>query len=111
MSSMPSAYKIMWIQVMFDLPTSDKKLAREAQKFRELLLNHGFEMVQYSVYLRSCGDKQSVLRYKNVIRQNLPTYGRVSVLTFTDKQFELMENFYKKQEEDLDISHYQLELL
>lgn len=47
-----SGYRLMWIFVMFDLPVGSKKETREATKFREYLLDEGFEMSQFSVYAR-----------------------------------------------------------
>ena len=45
-----SGYRLMWIFVMFDLPVDTKEHAREATKFREFLLDEGFEMSQFSIY-------------------------------------------------------------
>lgn len=42
-------YRLMWIFVMFDLPVDTKEHAREATKFREFLLDEGFEMSQFSI--------------------------------------------------------------
>ncbi len=45
----------MWIIVMFDLPTEDKQMRKDYTKFRKFLLNDGFAMMQYSVYMRLFG--------------------------------------------------------
>ena len=44
-----SGYRLMWILVMFDLPVDTRKAAREATRFREFLLDRGFEMNQFSI--------------------------------------------------------------
>jgi len=42
--------QIMWIVVLFDLPTDTKAARKEYTRFRKFLLNDGFTMMQYSVY-------------------------------------------------------------
>ena len=49
-----SAYRIMWIFIMFDLPVTTKPERKEASAFRNYLLDLGFEMSQFSVYLKFC---------------------------------------------------------
>lgn len=88
-----SGYRLMWIFVMFDLPVGTKKQMREANKFREFLLDEGFEMSQFSVYARFCSGKESYQVYLRAIEQNLPEKGDVHVLTFTDRQYEGIVRF------------------
>jgi CRISPR-associated protein Cas2 len=83
-----SGYRLMWIFVMFDLPVTTKKQAREATKFREFLLDEGFEMSQFSVYARFCNGQDSFQSHLRRIESNLPEKGDVHVLTFTDRQYE-----------------------
>ena len=47
----------MWLMVIFDLPVGTKKQRHAATKFRNFLLDQGFSMSQFSVYLRFCGGK------------------------------------------------------
>ena len=54
---MPSAYQIMWVLVFFDLPVGSKSERRTATGFRKLLLDEGFIMKQFSVYLRSVNNR------------------------------------------------------
>jgi CRISPR-associated protein Cas2 len=42
----------MWVIVLFDLPTDDVEMKRDYRYFRKFLLNGGFTMMQYSVYMR-----------------------------------------------------------
>jgi len=100
----------MWLQVIFDLPVRNKNQRRAASKFREVLLDSGFEMFQYSVYMRVCADKQHAEKLKNIVRFSVPLYGKVSILTFTDKQFEKMEHFFYEKEAESTLSSYQLDL-
>ncbi len=54
-----NAYRIMWLFVFFDLPTNTKKERKVASKFRKFLLNDGFTMMQYSVYIRHSASSES----------------------------------------------------
>lgn len=40
-----SSYKLMWILVMFDLPTEDKMQRKAASEFRKLLIKDGFSII------------------------------------------------------------------
>ena len=73
---------------MFDLPVGTKKQARDATKFREFLLDQGFEMSQFSVYARFCSGKDSFDSHLLKIVRNVPETGDIHVLTFTDRQYE-----------------------
>ena len=48
-----SAYTIMWLYVMFDLPVETKRQRKNAADFRKNLLKDGFIMHQFSVYIVS----------------------------------------------------------
>ena len=62
-----SAYRLMWMMVMFDLPVSTKAERKAATGFRNFLLDEGFEMSQFSVYLRFCaGAPQVEARIKRI---------------------------------------------
>lgn len=45
-----NAYRIMWVLVLYDLPTETKKMRREAQVFRDKLIKDGFTLFQFSMY-------------------------------------------------------------
>lgn len=85
---MLSGYRIMWILVMFDLPVVSKKERREATQFRNALLDMGFEMSQFSVYMRFCTSTTQVETFCRKVQQSLPKGGQVNILQFTDKQYE-----------------------
>lgn len=78
---------------MFDLPVMTKTQAREATKFREFLLDEGFEKSQFSVYARFCSGKEQFEAYMRRIEASLPDRGDVHVLTFTDRQYENIVRF------------------
>ena len=89
----------MWMMVMFDLPVTTKKERKRATKFRLFLLDQGFEMSQFSIYLRWCKGKEQVERHAEKIKENLPPWGKVNILTFTDKQYENMIRYIGRSEQ------------
>lgn len=42
-----SEYRIMWVMVLFDLPTTEAKDRKAAAQFRKDLQQDGFTMFQY----------------------------------------------------------------
>ena len=82
-----SGYRLMWMMVMFDLPVLTKKQRKQATDFRKFLLDQGFEMSQFSIYMRFCAGKEQVEAHVRRIGANLPAAGKVHILTFTDKQY------------------------
>lgn len=78
---------------MFDLPVLTKAERKAAAKFRLFLLDQGFEMSQFSVYMRFCTGKEQVDAVTKRIGKNVPSTGRVHILCFTDRQFENMVCF------------------
>ena len=82
-----SGYRLMWIFVMFDLPVGTRAEARAATRFREYLLDEGFEKSQFSVYARFCNGKEQFEAYMRRIEANLPEKGEVHILNFTDRQY------------------------
>lgn len=89
-----SGWRIMWMLVMFDLPVVDKNERKAACKFREGLLDLGFEMAQFSVYMRCCVTRERCESLTFKIKDMLPKGGRVDILYFTDKQYGQMRHFF-----------------
>jgi len=79
---------------MFDLPVITKSERREAAGFRNALLDIGFEMSQFSVYMRFCTSSMQVETYCKRVEAALPEGGKVSILQFTDKQYERIISFH-----------------
>lgn len=82
-----SGHRLMWMMVMFDLPVGTAMERKKATRFRNVLLDEGFEMSQFSVYFRFCGDRSRTQPYVKKIRGAAPPGGKISILFFTDKQF------------------------
>ncbi|AFH50739.1 Hypothetical protein IALB_3036 [Ignavibacterium album JCM 16511] len=104
-------YRIMWILVLFDLPTDTPKDRKAYAKFRKELIKDGFNMFQFSIYARHCASKENMQAHVKRVREILPSKGHVGILKITDKQFGMMEIFYGKKKEDSGfIESHQLEL-
>jgi CRISPR-associated protein Cas2 len=95
-----SQYKIMWVIVFFDLPVQTKKQRRAYADFRKSLLKDGFDMFQFSIYIRHCLSKENAQVHINRVKQALPQYGHVVIMTITDKQFGDIEVFYEAKPKD-----------
>ena len=83
-----SGYRLMWMMVLFDLPVGTKKDRKLAAKFRYRLLDLGFEMAQFSVYMRFCAGKEQTETYTKRVGKNVPETGKVHIVYLTDKQYE-----------------------
>lgn len=84
------------MMILFDLPVVEKKERKEASEFRNFLLDNGFFMAQYSVYLKVFSGKDACEKYYKLIEINLPTSGKVDIITITDKQYENIKSFVGK---------------
>lgn len=92
-----SQYRNMWVLVFFDLPTETKKERKAAGKFRKELLQDGFTMFQFSIYMRTCPSRENAEVHSKRVKQSLPEHGHVGILKITDKQFAMMELFYSRE--------------
>lgn len=92
-----TAYQIMWLYVFFDLPTNTKAQRHAAARFRKDLIQDGFTMMQYSVYIRHCASKESLDVHLKRVKEAVPPEGLVSALQITDRQFGNMVNFVGKK--------------
>ncbi len=103
---------MMWIICMFDIPVRTKIEMRQATRFRNLLLDEGFVMKQFSVYIKpvkSLNVGQTVTRK---LSKFIPDNSSVSFLYITDKQYLMAENYLGKNceenEEDIREKNGQL---
>jgi CRISPR-associated protein Cas2 len=103
-------YRVLWVFVFFDLPTETKKDRRHYTRFRKLLTNDGFSMLQYSIYTRHCNSRENANVHIKRVRGFLPPKGEVIIFTLTDKQFGMMEFFRAAKEAEKPETPQQLEL-
>ena len=105
-----SQYRIMWVFVLFDLPTETKNDRKIYADFRKKLQCDGFTMFQFSIYLRHCMSIENANVHIKRVKKFLPPKGHVGVLCITDKQFGTMELFYGKKIEEKKTGAQQLEM-
>lgn len=106
-----SEYRIMWIFVLFDLPTETKKERKLAAQFRKDIMGDGFTMFQFSIYIRHCASMDNAEVHMKRVRALVPETGKIGMFTLTDKQFANIEMFYgKKCKDTTKPSYVQLEL-
>lgn len=105
-----NAYRIMWVLVMFDLPTETKKDRKNYAKFRKDILADGFQMFQFSMYIRHCSSRENADVHTKRVKTILPAKGHVGIMTITDKQFGMMEIFRGHERADSPETVQQLEL-
>ena len=80
-------YKIMRMLCMFDLPVETEEQRRAYRIFRKNLLQEGFVMIQYSIYVRICPSREYANRLENRIKKGIPQEGNVRLLCVTEKQY------------------------
>ncbi len=85
--SVMGRYTIMWLFAMFDLPTNTALERKQATVFRNDLLNLGFLMHQYSIYIKRCMSREKVDTIVAKIESKIPKQGQVHLIWVTDKQF------------------------
>ncbi len=92
-----SEYRLMWIIVMFDLPTETKPQRKLATRFRKYLLDVGFTMSQYSIYMKLVSGWERVRVVEKSICQQIPFEGSVQILTITDKQYGDIVSYHNRK--------------
>lgn len=105
-----NAYRIMWIMVFFDLPTETKKDRKNYAVFRKRIMSDGFQMFQFSMYIRHCSSRENMEVHIQRVKKILPPKGHIGIMSVTDKQFGMMEIYRGKEETKAPPTVQQLEL-
>lgn len=105
-----NAYRIMWLFVMYDLPTETKTDRKNAARFRKDMLTDGFSMFQFSMYLRHCSSRENADVHLKRVKKKLPSKGSVGILCITDRQFGMMEIYRGREAMERPETTQQLEL-
>lgn len=101
----------MWVIVLFDLPTDTKRARQQYSRFRKALLDDGFTMMQYSVYMRHSASEENAQVHVKRIKAKLPPDGEVRIVKITDKQFAKIQVFYGKRRKPTETPPAQLSFL
>lgn len=102
-----SEYRVMWVLVLFDLPTESKKAKKAYTDFRKNLQKDGFTMFQFSIYVRHCASSENADVHIKRVKSFLPECGHVGIIC---KQFGNIELFYGKNMQEVNTPGQQLEL-
>jgi len=81
-------FKMGWLIVAFDLPVGTKEQRKRATAFRNFLIDDGYQMVQWSVYARSCVSFARQETHLERLKRNLPSEGSVRAVFVTRAQWE-----------------------
>ena len=74
-----NAYRIMWVLVLYDLPTETKANMKAANLFRKRLLDDGFALFQFSMYMRHCPSRENAEVHIKRVKSILPKAGKVAI--------------------------------
>ncbi len=102
--------RFMRLIVFFDLPTATKKDRKAYTKFRKFLVDNGFLMIQFSVYVRICKGLDTVQMYEDYLEKNIPPKGNVRALTITNAQYERIKVLLGTEKYEEKIGERQLVL-
>lgn len=105
-----NAYRIMWVLVFFDLPTETKKDRKIYARFRKDIMADGFQMFQFSIYLRHCSSRENAAVHIERVKRILPSKGHIGIMCITDKQFGMIEIFRGHEQVEAPETIQQLEL-
>ncbi len=100
----------MWVIVLFDLPTETHEDRKRYTDFRGFLLDDGYTMMQYSVYMRHCASDENAKVHIKRVKAKLPDDGEVRIIKITDKQFGKIEVFYGPKPQPVERTPEQLVL-
>ena len=67
----------MRVIIFFDLPTGTPSERKAYMQFRKYLLNAGYDMLQYSVYVRIAGSRDDAQHMLGIVKRHLPGKGQV----------------------------------
>ncbi len=92
-------FKMGWMLVTFDLPVTTKEERKSASDFRKFLLEDGFQMIQYSVYLRSLVSHARMETHIRRLREHTPPDGAIRAIFITESQWQHSYVVYGKNQE------------
>lgn len=101
--------RVMRILLMYDLPVITDREKKVYREFRKFLIKNGFQMMQYSIYVKIVANVDSANFVIDKIKRNLPDEGKIRVMKVTEKQYASMLVLLggiSKQEEKIGDNRY-----
>ena len=74
------------------MPVDDAIAVRRYTRFRKLLIQSGYQMLQYSVYCKICPNRDTVKWHMDYLTKHLPSDGSIMVLMVTEKQYQSIQH-------------------
>jgi CRISPR-associated protein Cas2 len=81
-------FKMGWLMVAFDLPVISKEQRKRATDFRKFLMDDGYSMMQWSVYVRPCVSAARQETHLARVKAHIPEEGSVRAIFITRAQWE-----------------------
>ncbi len=81
-------FKMGWLMVAFDLPVVTKEQRKRATDFRKFLVDDGYSMMQWSVYVRACVSFARQETHLSRLKAHIPEEGSVRAILITRAQWE-----------------------
>ena len=81
-------FKMGWLMVAFDLPVKEKEERKRATDFRKFLIKDGYQMMQFSVYVRPCVTASRMETHLRRVKKAVPAEGSVRAIYITRAQWE-----------------------
>ena len=83
----------VWLLLMFDIPVKTREQRRLARRYRNMLLDLGFNQVQFSVYAKYLINTTGLRSILPPVRDTVPPQGAVRMLKLTDEQWSTTYRF------------------
>ena len=83
--------RAMRLIVYFDLPVKTSEERKRYAKFRKHLIQHGFVMLQKSVYSKIAVNASAAQAIKKDVIDHRPVEGNVQILSISEKQYQRIE--------------------
>lgn len=77
--------------IMYDFPHKTKQQRRNAGNFRRKLIQLGFNMLQYSIYLRVIATQTEKENLIFKVKQITPKQGTVRIISLTESEYAKMK--------------------
>jgi CRISPR-associated protein Cas2 len=100
----------MWVFVLYDLPTETASHRKAFALFRKNVMKDGFQMFQFSIYIRHCPSRENAEVHIKRVKSFLPKEGNVCIFLVTDQQFNMMQLFRSGKASEMATPTQQLEL-
>ena len=97
----PNAWRVMWLICAFDTPTQTKKQRKAYSIFRKKLLERGFMMLQFSVYMHHFPTFEKAKSEAHRLKKFIPDNGHIVFFFMTDKQYGMSISHCGRQTQEM----------